>query len=105
MTSRMFSIPVANITKRSNPSPKPACWIVPYRLPNSFKHDENSVKPSTEHDDINGREYREEEIGVYSTGEKRFEQNGAGSQNGGHLGRRDVCIPAITPAGQETVRP
>jgi hypothetical protein len=29
MTSRMFAIPVTNMTRRSKPSPKPACGTVP----------------------------------------------------------------------------
>ena len=30
ITSRMFETPVRNISKRSNPRPKPACGTVPY---------------------------------------------------------------------------
>lgn len=44
MTSRMFSMPVANMTSRSKPSPKPACWIVPYRLKKSQKKNTTRTK-------------------------------------------------------------
>ncbi len=30
MTSRIFAMPVTNMRRRSNPSPKPACGTLPY---------------------------------------------------------------------------